>query len=117
MRGQRCRERGKCTGGNTMGWEGRRGRGRYYTRSRKVNGRVVREYVGTGRVAEVAARTDAAERTEREAERAALRAQQERLRALDADLTALDRLCDLIARATLVAAGYRQHNRGEWRCK
>jgi hypothetical protein len=30
-----------------MGWD----RGRYYTRSRKVNGRVVREYVGTGPVA------------------------------------------------------------------
>jgi hypothetical protein len=26
-----------------MGWD----RGRYYTRSKKVNGRVVREYIGT----------------------------------------------------------------------
>ena len=33
-----------------MGWE----RGRYYTRSKKVNGRVVREYVGTGQLAALA---------------------------------------------------------------
>jgi hypothetical protein len=34
-----------------MGWD----KGRYFTRSRKVNGRVVREYVGTGEVAELIA--------------------------------------------------------------
>ena len=46
-----------------MGWE----RGRYYTRSRKVNGRVDREYLGTGEAAERAARQDALARQEREA--------------------------------------------------
>ena len=35
-----------------MGWD----RGRYYTRSKKVNGRVVREYVGSGLVAGCTAR-------------------------------------------------------------
>jgi hypothetical protein len=43
-------------------WE-RRERGElYYTRSRKVAGRVVREYVGTGPLAKLAAETDAEER-------------------------------------------------------
>ena len=50
-----------------MGWD----RGRYYTRSRKVNGRVVREYVGAGRVAELVAQLDALEKQQREAQRAA----------------------------------------------
>jgi len=41
-------KRGKRSEVTEMGWD----QGRYYTRSRKVNGRVVREYIGTGRVAE-----------------------------------------------------------------
>jgi hypothetical protein len=90
-----------------MGWE----KGRYYTRSRKVNGRVTREYLGTGEAAERAARQDALARQEREARRAA-RAE---LAALDAPLDDLAELTDLLARAVLAAAGYRQHHRGEWR--
>ena len=45
-----------------MGWD----KGRYYTRSKKANGRVVREYVGAGRVAELVAQMDALERERRE---------------------------------------------------
>jgi hypothetical protein len=90
-----------------MGWE----RGRYYTRSRKVNGRVVREYVGTGDVAEQAAMIDAIARQGREAGRAAMA----ELTALAAPLDDLAELTDLLARAALAAAGYRQHHRGEWR--
>ena len=46
-----------------MAWD----KGRYYSRSRKVNGRVAREYFGTGEAAERAARQDALARQEREA--------------------------------------------------
>jgi hypothetical protein len=48
-----------------MGWD----RGKYYSRSKKVNGRVEREYVGKGELAELLAQIDAAERDRREAER------------------------------------------------
>jgi hypothetical protein len=49
-----------------MGWE----RG-YYYRSRKVGGRVVREHVGRGPVAELAAQLDDIRREERKAAAAA----------------------------------------------
>lgn len=95
-----------------MGWE----RG-YYYRARKVNGRVVREYVGTGFVAELAAQMDASERREREIERAARRAERDELDALDAPLNELNTLADLVAKAALMAAGFHCHRRGEWRRK
>ena len=94
-----------------MGWD----KGRYYTRSRKVNGRVIREYVGAGEIAVLVAQMYAIQREEREAERAARRAVRAELDALDAPL---DRMCqevELLARAALVVAGFRQHKRGEWR--
>jgi hypothetical protein len=94
-----------------MGWD----RGRYYTRSHKVNGRVVREYVGSGRVGELAAELDAIEREARQADRQALKDEQEALRTLDAPVAELCALVDLLARAALLAAGYHQHKRGIWR--
>ena len=94
-----------------MGWD----KGRYYTRSRKVNGRVVREYVGAGCVADLAAQMDALERQQREAERAARQAKRAELDALDAPLDELNDLAELLTRAALLAAGFHQHKRGEWR--
>jgi hypothetical protein len=94
-----------------MGWE----RGRYYTRSVKVNGRVVREYVGTGRVAELAAQMDALEREKRRLDGLALGAERNELAAIEADLKTLTEKTELVARAALLAAGYHQHKRGEWR--
>ena len=98
-----------------MAWEKRRRGGRYYTRSRRVGGRVVREYVGTGGRAEDAARQDADGRARRDAERQARRAEHDRLAALDGPLGELHALADLLAHAALLAAGYRQHQRGAWR--
>jgi len=51
-------------------WERRERGGLYYTRSKKVNGKVVREYVGGGVLGELAARMDALERCQREEEAA-----------------------------------------------
>src|SRR4051794_22799549 len=93
---------------HAMAWE----RG-YYYRVRKVNGRVVREYVGAGRVAELAAQLDTLERERRQFDALALRQEKAKLDALDADLEALSEWADLLARAALLAAGLHQHKRGE----
>lgn len=95
-----------------MGWDKN---GRYYTRSRRENGRVVREYVGGGAPGALAARLDADARARREGERDGVRAESEAVAKLDAALAELSELVDLVARAALAAAGYAQHHRGEWR--
>ncbi len=105
-----------------MGWETRNCRGRYYTRSRREGGRVVREYVGCGEKGELAAALDAERRADRDAERradrdaerAAIRAERERAQALDADLMGLHRAVDLLTRGALMAAGFERHKR-QWR--
>ena len=102
-----------------MAWEqrdGPRGRyGRYYTRSRKVAGRVVREYVGIGPVAEAAAALDAARRAHRAEQAAARRAERAWMAEAEAPLAAFDGALTSLTKAALLATGYRQHQRGEWR--
>jgi hypothetical protein len=93
-----------------MGWE----RG-YYYRARKVNGRVVREYCGAGKVAELTAQMDALERERRRLDALERRLVKDELKALDSDLAAVNARIDLAARAALLAAGFHQHKRGEWR--
>src|SRR5262249_8754295 len=94
-----------------MGWDKKR----YYTRSKKVCGRVVREYVGTGPVAVAAARLDAIPRERRGAQRAANPRQTAGDAAPEERVDQLDDTAEGAARAALVAAGYHQHKRGEWR--
>ena len=97
-----------------MGWE-RRGNGAYYYRATKVDGRVVKEYVGAGPLAELAARHDAERRAARAAEAAAQCLEHGRLAAIDAAVDAAHGAVETVLRASLVAAGYRLHRRGEWR--
>jgi hypothetical protein len=94
-----------------MGWD----KGRYYTRSKKVNGRVVREYIGAGEGPELIAKLDALEREEKEMEWAKEKAVRDELDALDAPLSELDGKAELLARAALIVAGFHQHHRSEWR--
>jgi hypothetical protein len=114
-------ETGQARKGNTTAadvvspWEKRQRGGAYYTRSRKVNGRVVREYVGGGVLGEVAARMDAEERQRREEEAAALKDEQERMETLTAPVEELCEGVEILARAALLVSGYHRHNRGEWR--
>jgi hypothetical protein len=98
-----------------MGWETRRGAGRYYTRSRKVNGRIIREYVGTGLVAELVAEQDAEERAQRLAERERLQREAAQWASTVASLMELSQLLDGLTVAALIAAGYHRHHRGTWR--
>ena len=98
-----------------MGWEKRKRGGHYYTRSRKINGRVVREYVGGGPLGKLAAEMDALERRRRQEKAEAWRAERERLEALEAPVVKLCEMSEALARAILIVAGYHRHNRGEWR--
>ena len=93
-----------------MGWE----RG-YYYRVRKVNGRVVREYIGAGKVGELVAQMDALERERRGLEALKQRREKDEWKAIDADMKAVNERIDLAARAALLAAGFHLHKRGEWR--
>ncbi len=98
-----------------MAWEKRQRGGLYYTRSRRVGGRVVREYLGMGALAEALAQQDAEARARRRERAAAER----RAREADAALEGLvDELCanlDTLTHATLMLAGYHRHHRGDWR--
>jgi hypothetical protein len=94
-----------------VAWEKRRGRGKYYTRTRRVGGSLVREYLGTGPEAERAAAEDAARR----ADNRALRTERSRLEAADAELDDLAETARAIAHAELLLGGFHQHDRGNWR--
>jgi hypothetical protein len=98
-----------------MGWEKRDRGGLYYTRSKKVGGRVMREYVGGGILGHIAALQDAQERRQREEEAALWKEERERLGALVAPVEDLCEAAEILYRAALVAAGFRIHQRGEWR--
>ena len=90
-----------------MAWE-QRGSRSYYYRARRVNGRVVKQYLGAGPIAVAAATIDLNQRAEREGAR--------RLGDhgdLGAD-AALDELEAIVFRA-LIAAGFHRPKRGRWR--
>jgi NTP pyrophosphatase (non-canonical NTP hydrolase) len=78
---------------------------------------VVREYVGTGPLAELVAELDAEEHCRRQEEQARWKEEREHLDALAAPLEELCEVAEVIARAALIASGYHRHNRGEWRKK
>jgi hypothetical protein len=99
-----------------VAWEERERGGRYYTRSRRspVDGRVVREYVGSGPLAEIAAENDRAKRELAEAKREREKEEVERLKALAAPVFELSEAAEILAHAHLIAAGYHRH-KGEYR--
>ena len=99
-----------------MAWE-ERGSRRYYYRSVRRGSRVVKEYVGTGPVAEATAQLDEENRLRREEEAQAWKEEARRMEALEAPIAELCGAAETLARAALVATEYRQHNRGEWRLR
>ena len=98
-----------------MAWEQRERGGLYYTRSRREGGRVIREYVGAGVLGEIAALEDEYERRLREEDAAFWEEERERLETLSAPVDELCEAAETIARAVLLAAGFRRHNRSQWR--
>ena len=103
-----------------MGME-RRWRRKYYYRSRRKNGRVVKEYVGSGEKAEEAAKNDT--ETRRLAVEAAKKFKEEE-RARRAELKRIARIFDVLRividgliETEMTAAGYHRHDRGPWRKK
>ena len=99
----------------TMSWEKRNGTGTYYTRSRRVNGRVVREYIGAGSVGEIAHKQDLIRRSESSVERESMLLQKVEHAALLSDIDSFIDLAECIASGFLVLSGFHQHHRGEWR--
>ena len=75
----------------------------------------MREYVGTGYVAELAAELDAIAGADRTGRREDVLAEQERLRTIDTSVDTLIDVVGLLTRSSLTLTGYHQHNRGEWR--
>ncbi len=97
-----------------MAWE-TRGNGTYYYRSVRVGGRVVKEYAGGGLMGLLGAEFDEERREERAARCEHERAERERWDTLEAPADELDELTDALAGVALALAGYRRHDRGEWR--
>lgn len=97
-----------------MGWETRERGGRYYTRSRKVNGRVVREYVGHGPAAEMAELADAIARCERAADADRWRAERQARDEAHAEVAQVGTMIEALAAEELESAGFHLV-KGEWR--
>ena len=99
-----------------MAWEERKRGGLYYTRSWRSphDGRVVREYVGSGPLAEIAARLDRTKRELAKAKREQEQSELERLKALAAPVFEVSEAAEILAHAYLIAAGYHRH-KGEYR--
>jgi len=88
---------------------------RYFYHSERVNGKPVRRYIGKGKAGEVAAEIADLRRLEREIKARELMAEENRLKQAEAHLTELCEMTDMLVRAALIAAGYHQHDRGDWR--
>jgi uncharacterized protein YjaZ len=82
-----------------------------------VGGRVVREYVGRGRIGELAEREDRARRDARIADRVARQRQREEDRRVRDLVVEVERRAATLTALTLIAAGYHRPKRGMWRRK
>ena len=97
-----------------MGWL-IRGDRRYYYRSSRVAGRPTKTYFGSGSEAEDEAAAVERRKAEREERQREFASEADAYREGVARLEELCRLTDLLMKTHLVLAGFRQHDRGEWR--
>jgi hypothetical protein len=101
-----------------MAWERRKdSSNRYYYHSRRLaDGRVVKEYHGTGQRGAMAANADRQKRAEQSLQLQRHRALLDHIQRVAAPLMELCEACDVITEAALLAAGYHCH-RSTWRRK
>jgi hypothetical protein len=97
-----------------MAWE-QRGSHTYYYRSVRRNGRVTKEYLGTGPLAALSVAADAQRQAQRQAEAEAWRQEQAALDALDQQIDAWWDTGAVLLKAILYTEGFYQHDRGTWR--
>ncbi len=96
-----------------MAWE-LRGKRQVYYRGRRVGQKVVKEYLGAGLVAQLAANADEAVREAKRKERAEIRRIEDEMRPLNDLMAELEAGVRLLTVGSLLAAGFHQH-RGHWR--
>jgi hypothetical protein len=97
-----------------MAWE-TRGDRRYFYRSYRAGGRVLRSYFGTGTAAMIAADSIAVERAARLEESALLHADRARQEPTERALESLAAATDLALAAELLTGGFQRYHRGAWR--
>jgi hypothetical protein len=97
-----------------MAWQTRRLK-RYYTRSLRIGGKVVRRYYGAGLEGHLAAALIDERKRERAERRQAGQALRDRLDALDQEVEAYAARVTTLVHAALVAGGYHLHARATWR--
>lgn len=94
-----------------MAWDSRG----YYYKSRRIGGRVVRDYFGSGAAGQLAEAFDLDEHDRIEFERFKVRAVRQQLEQEDREAARASRIVQERLSAALEASGYRRHHRGEWR--
>lgn len=87
---------------------------RYYYRRRKVNGRVISEYVGAGALGVAVANLDALERRQVEAQQEAWRTVKAEQAAIDAEVDSIGQWVQAYVDALHLVTGHHQHKR-QWR--
>jgi hypothetical protein len=95
-------------------WQ-QRGATRYLTRSRKHQGRVLREYLGTGPAAEALYHDEVRERHQRHAAREAWRQTLADQIAIDTQVQRWWAQQRLLLQALLYTEGFYRHDRSSWR--
>jgi hypothetical protein len=97
-----------------MAWLTKPSGRRYYYRRRKVGGRVVSEYIGSGYVADLAAQLDARDRLKQQAERERVRRDRAVQEELDEQVDEVGKQVTDLVTAVLLVSGYHTHKR-QWR--
>jgi hypothetical protein len=100
-----------------LAWELRNYRLCYYRSRRTPEGKVVRDYMGSGPRAVAAAAAVARAKALREADRQALLEEQARLAGADDDTEQLAEVGTVLFEASLLVSGFHRQNYGPWRRK